>query len=217
MVAEELLRSSEQLVNKMNERRSNDLIKNASAEVARAQQTLVSIQLELTTFRNRELTIDPSRSSLMLIELIGRLSTELAQARTQLAEAMASSPSGPQVETARRRAKAVEDQIAAERDRVSNSSDGLADKIAAYDRLNLQREFAIRQLATSFAALEAARIEARRQQLYLERVVEPNRADLSTMPTSLANVSSIFFGSLLAYMIIWLIATGAREHSVKPH
>ena len=216
-VAEDLLRASEQLVNKMNERRSNDLIKNASAEVARAQQTLVGIQLEITNFRNRELTLDPSRSSLMLIELIGRLSTELAQARTQLAEATANSPTGPQVETVRRRVRALEDQIAAERDRVSNSSEGLAEKIATYDRLNLQREFSIRQLATTFASLEAGRIEARRQQLYLERVVEPNRADLATMPTSWTNVSSIFGGGFLVFLLAWLLITGTREHSVKPH
>lgn len=216
LVAEELLRSSEQLVNRMNERRSNDLIKTASAEVARAQQALVSVQLQITDFRNRELMLDPSRSSIILIELIGRLSAELAQARTQLAEATASSPSGPQVETARRRVRALEDQIASERDRVSNSSDGLAEKIASYDRMNLQREFAIRQLATTFAALEAARMEARRQQLYLERVVEPNRADLATMPTSWTNISSTFLGGLLTFLMIWLVVTGAREHSVKP-
>lgn len=217
LVAEELLKASEQLVNRINERRSNDLIKSASAEVARAQQTLISIQLEITTFRNRELMLDPSRSSVILIELIGRLSQELAQARTQLAESTANSPTGPQVDTARRRVKALEDQIAAERDRVRNSSEGLAEKIASYDRLNLQREFAIRQLATSFATLEAARIDARRQQIYLERVVEPNKADLATMPTSLTNVSSIFAGGLISFLLIWLIVTGAREHSVRPH
>lgn len=210
-----LLGLGEALVNRMNERIRADAIRFAEAEVKRGEERLVATQIAVTEFRNRELMLDPSQSSLVVAELIGRLSGELAGAAAQLREVEASSPNSPQIPGIQRRIAALESQIRLERRRVSNDSDGLAEKIANYERLNLQREFAVKALASAMTGLEVARNEAQRQQLYLERVVEPRIADHAGRPLRLRGVLLTLGGSLLLFLVGWLMFAGVREHAVK--
>lgn len=210
-----LLGLGEGLVNRMNERIRADAIRFAEAEVKRGEERLVETQVAITEFRNRELMLDPSKSSLIVAELIGRLSAELAAVTAQLREVEASSPSSPQIPGLQRRMAALEGQITLERQRVSTASDGLAEKIAGYERLTLQREFAVKALASAVTSLEVARNEARRQQLYLERVVEPHIPDYAEQPRRLRSVVLVFAGSLMLFFVGWLLLAGVREHSIK--
>lgn len=210
-----LLGLGEALVNRMNERIRADAIRFAEAEVKRGEERLVETQVAITEFRNRELMLDPSKSSLIVAELIGRLSAELAAVTAQLREVEASSPSSPQIPGLQRRIAALDGQITLERQRVSTASDGLADKIAGYERLTLQREFAVKALASAVTSLEVARNEARRQQLYLERVVEPHIPDYAEQPRRLRTVILVFAGSLMLFFVGWLLLAGVREHSIK--
>ncbi len=92
-----LLTLGEELVNRMNERIRNDAVRFAESEVNRSQQRLVDTQIKITEFRNRELMLDPSKSSLIVAELIGRLSAELAVVTAQLREVEAASANSPQI------------------------------------------------------------------------------------------------------------------------
>lgn len=210
-----LLELGEALVNRMNERIRADSIRFSEAEVKRGEERLVETQIAITEFRNRELMLDPSMSSLIVTELIGRLSAELAVVTAQLREVQAASPSSPQIPGLQRRVAALGSQIVLERQRVSSASDGLADKIAGYERLNLQREFAVKALASAVTSLEVARNDARRQQLYLERVVEPHVADFAEQPRRLRSVLLTFAGSMMVFFVGWLLLAGVREHGVK--
>ncbi|WP_156395787.1 capsule biosynthesis protein [Bosea sp. Leaf344] len=212
-----LLTLGEELVNRMNTRIREDSVRFAEGEVSRAQDRLVETQIKITEFRNRELMLDPSKSSLLVAELIGRLSAELAAVTAQLREVEAASPNSPQIPGLRRRAEALEGQVALERQRVSNSSDGLASKIADFERLSLERDFSVKALASSVTSLELARNEARRQLLYLERVVEPHAADYSAEPQRLRMTLIICMASILVFFIGWLFSAGIKEHSVAGH
>lgn len=212
-----LLTLGEELVNRMNERIRGDAIRFAEGDVSRAQDRLVATQIKITEFRNSELMLDPNKSSVIVAELIGRLSAELAVSTAQLREVEAASPSSPQIQGLQRRAAALENQISLERQRVSSSSDGLAAKIADFERLNLERDFAVKALASAVTNLEVARNEARRQQLYLERVVEPHAPDYAGEPQRIKNVFITFMGCILFFFIGWLLFSGIREHGVSSY
>src|SRR5260221_14048126 len=81
----------------MNERIQNDAVRVAAEEVNRDEQRLVAAQLAITNFRNRELMIDPARSSVIVTEVTARLGADLTQTKAQLTEMMAASPSSPQI------------------------------------------------------------------------------------------------------------------------
>lgn len=213
LVAATLLDLGEDLVNKLNERTQADAVRLATAEMARTEDRRIANQQAITAFRNRELLLDPVKNSAIVLEVIGKLSAELANARANIAETRAGSPTSPNLPSLQRRVEALEHQITTERSRVGSTSDGLADKIAEYEKLNLEREFSIRALSQAVTSLEQARIEARRQQLFLERVVEPGVADYPTMPRRWRTVFTVFGFNVLGLAVGWLITTGLREHS----
>ncbi len=212
-VAATLLDLGEDLVNKLNERIQVDAVRIAATEVTRTEDRRIANQQAITAFRNRELLLDPVKNSAIVLEVIGKLSAELANARANIAETRVSSPTSPNLPSLQRRVEALEQQIITERSRVGSASDGLADKIAEYEKLNLEREFSIRALSQAVTSLEQARIEARRQQLFLERVVEPGIADYPMMPRRWQMVFTVLGFNLLGVALCWLALTGMREHS----
>jgi capsular polysaccharide transport system permease protein len=212
-IAETLLKLGEELINRMNQRANNDSLSNAERERQAAEKLVVDSQVRITEFRNREMLIDPSLSSLNTMELIGRLSVELAQARAQLAETSMASPGSPALRPVQTRIQALQDQITAERSKVVGTDDALAQKVTEYERLALSRAFADRNLESTQNALETARQEARRQQIYIETVVRPRAADESTEPRRLRWAASVFVLGFALFSMVWLVISGSREHS----
>lgn len=210
-IADTLLDLSEMMVNRMNARIHEDAVRVAADEVKRNEDRLVAAQVAITRFRNAELTIDPASSSVIVTELIARLSGELAQAQTQLREMSAVAPDGPLIGPMRRRVAALELQIQNERRKLSGEEGGLAAKIAAYERLVLEREFAKKSLESAVQALDAANTEARRQQLYLERIAQPVSADYPLAPERLRMTLTIAAANLLVLLMGWLILSGIQE------
>lgn len=214
-IADTLLELSESAVNRMNVRIHEDALRVASREVARNEERLVAAQVAITRFRNAELTIDPGSSSVIVTELIARLSSELAQAQTQLREITESAPNGPLVAPMQRRIAALELQIQNERRKLSAEDGGIAGKIAAYERLVLEREFAKKSLEAAVQALDAANTEARRQQLYLERIAQPVAADYPLAPERLRMILTIAAANLLAFLVGWLFFSGVEERMAE--
>ena len=157
--------------------------------------------------------LDPGKSSAMVVELIGQLSAQLSEVGMQIVETEGNSPRSPQLQALRQRAAAIERQIGIERARVAGASDGLAGQIAEYERLVLEREFSTRTLEHTVAGLETARIEARRQQLFLEPIVQPGLPDAATQPRRWRTVLVVFGFNLIGLAVLWLIGTGFREHA----
>jgi len=108
---------------------------------------------------------------------------------------------------------AIKRQIELQRLQVAGDATGLADKIERYERLLLEDEFAIRALAQATLSLESARIEARRQQLFLERVVEPGLPDEAIMPRRWSMIGTVFGFNIIGGLVIFLLVTGVREHA----
>jgi capsular polysaccharide transport system permease protein len=81
-------------------------------------------------------------------------------------------------------------------------------------RLLLEKEFADKQLAAAMAALEQARSEALRQQLYIERVAQPKVPDSSLEPDRVRGILTTLVLGFLFWGIVSLLVSGVREHNV---
>jgi capsular polysaccharide transport system permease protein len=212
-IAVRLLELSEQTVNELNERIRKDAIRVAGEEVERAKERLQQAHLNITSFRNRELMINPNESSVLVMQLVASLSDQLTQIETEITQALANSPGGPQVVTLQRRAAALKDEIAQQRDRFTENSEGLARKIELFETLRLEQDVATKVLSSAILSLEDARNEAHRKQLYLERVAAPQLPDKAVEPRRLFNVVSIAALNLILLLVIWLMKTGIAEHA----
>lgn len=216
-IAEELLRLGEDLVNRINQRLLADAVGSSLNNLSEAQQRLVAAHTALTGFRNRELMIDPTRNAVALGELIGHLSTELAALRAQISEMQQGSSASPQLVGLQRKASAIEGQIVKERSQIAGDTGGLAERIATFERLSLEREFAGRLLSAAESETTRSRSEAARQLLYLERVVEPSLPDYSLYPKRYQTFLMVFAFNALLALIGWLVYSGVREHAAQRH
>lgn len=207
-----LLASGEDLVNRLNERSAADAVAEAERAVTEATARRATIQQQLTAFRNREQFIDPQVAAAESTQLISGLLSTVAQLRAEQAQLRAAAPQSPQLPVLQGRINAYEAQIEEARGRLAGESDSLVPKISAYEGLALQRELADRALTEASAALLTAQQDARRQKLYLDRIVEPNLADKPTQPHRMRAILIVFLSSLVAYMLGRLLWAGLREH-----
>jgi capsular polysaccharide transport system permease protein len=208
-----LVTLAEEMVNRMNDRARRDSVTAAQVEVDEATQRLIGSQANLTDFRNRELVVDPSKNSMSVVETITSLSKGLAETLAQIEYARKTSPSNPAIRVWEAKSDALRDQIAAERSKLGGQTSSLAGTVSAYERLTLVRDLAEKSLTAAEASLETARQEARRQQIYVEEVVEPNLSDKSTDPERLRSVATVFVVCLGMFAMIWILFVGAREHA----
>lgn len=211
-VAEALLVGGEQLVNRLNERASSDAVAEAAQARDEAQTRLAEANRQLTLFRNRERFIDPARTALESSQLIGGLLATVAALKAERSQLAAEAPSSPQLPTLDTRIAAFERQIAAERAKIAGDAGSLAPRIGAYEELMLNRELADKELAAATAALTNAEQHARRQKLYLDRIVNPSLPDKPTQPKRWLAVLTVFASTLLAYAVGWMLYAGVREH-----
>lgn len=218
-LAEELLQSAEALVNRLSERARNATLQIANQEAEVAERRVQEARASLVRFREQERELDSAGAVQSAVALRGQLEGQLAQARAELTERLKfMRPDNPALQATRNRIEALERQIIAERSRhtegaASGGEGVLSRQLAAFERLMLEREFADRQLASATASLEAARVEAQRQQIFLSRIAEPNLAVYPLYPKKLTNLASIFVGLSIAYGIGWLLIVGMREHA----
>jgi len=207
-----ILAYSEDLINRLNDRARHDAIDVAAKEVARCEERVAAAQQALMLYRLSHKTLDPERASGAVLDQAARLAAEASVAEAQLAEVAKSSPNSPMVPSLRRRIAALNSQVTAERLKVVGDSNGVVKSLAEYERLLLEREFAGKNLLSSVASLEQARLEAQRKQIYLDRIVAPNLPDYPLYPKRLASILEIVLSTLLIYGIGWLVSASVREH-----
>lgn len=207
-----LLDLGEALVNRLNNRSREDLIRFSQVEVDGARKGAEKAALALAAFRNRSGLVDPELQASIELQLISKLQDELIAAKTQLLQLRAFTPINPQIPVLQTRINGLSGEIDREIAKVTGGGSSLANGAVEYQRLTLESQFADKQLASAMASLESARNDARRKQVYLERIVEPNLPDEALEPKRLRNIFSIFALGLVAWGVLSMLLAGLREH-----
>lgn len=212
-LAATLLESAEGLVNRLNERARQDTIRVADVEVERMKARALAAQEALIAFRERERLVDPNQVTLAVLETIARLSVEAATLSVQIRELEKTSRNSPQITPLRSRHSAIEVQITSERHRLAGDAHAIAPRIAEYERLMLEREFAAKALLTAMTALETARVEAQRQQVYLEKVAIPARPDYPAYPWRIVWCLVTMVAGYMTWRMWRLLVEDALDHA----
>lgn len=212
-LAQALLERAEMLINRLNDRARQDAVRFATLEVTDSEQRLSDLQKSLTDFRNKVAMVDPGRQSTAMFEMIAKLSDDVAQNKAQLASLTEQAPQSPQIQSLRSAIDAKEQQIINERAMIVGGDASMAPLIAQYEQLLLQRELGMRMLESSATSLENAKIEAQRQQLYLERIVNPNRPDYALYPKRVRSILMVLALCFAAFWIARFFRNQIYDHS----
>ncbi|MGH8676391.1 MAG: hypothetical protein ACREVG_19045 [Burkholderiales bacterium] len=208
-----LLRMGERLVNELNDRSRQDLIKFAEREVKVAEEKVKEAALALSSYRSKQSVFEPDRQAALQLQGVAKIQEELLATESQLAQLKKLSPSNPQIASLTTKADLLRQSIARESAKVTGLSGSFSARAPDFERLTLEKGFADRQLGTALAALETARSEAQRKQLYLERLVQPSLPDEAMQPRRIRSVFMVIALSFIAWGVVSLLVASIREHT----
>jgi capsular polysaccharide transport system permease protein len=212
-IGKALMAASEQLINQLNERARQDAVSSYQSEVDRTQKHIAAIQAQLTAYRIREQILDPKSASEGPLKLLGDLNAQRATAQAQLADALKNAPHSPQIRVLRTSIASLDKLIDEERSKITGDTGSVAAVQTGYEQLDLAQKLDEKQLESAYKSLEAAQLDAQRQQLYLETIEQPSLPDYPLYPKRIVSFSMVLATCLLAYGIAWLLVASVREHA----
>ena len=208
-----LLDLSEQFVNRLNDRAQHKAIAEAESRVGLAENRLRVARMALRAYRNSAELLDPAKEASGVLEVSNQLVSQQAALRAQLQLMQQVAPRNPAIPALRQRISAFGTQVDVQNGRAVGTKSGIASKLSDYEKLAVEQDFATQMLTAAEASLEQAHNEAVRQQFYLERVVDPDTPDLSTLPKRWQKILTVAATALCAYFIGWMLMVGIIEHA----
>lgn len=210
---EKLLTLSERLVNKLNQRAYETAISEAESRVRDAQIRVSNARIALVKFRNSEGLLDPQTQAAGMFDVITELTLRKAALQAQLDQMRMQTPDNPSLSSLQTRVAAISSELNGIMSKVVGSGSAISSKLARYESLSIEQQFATNMLTVANAELEDARTDAQKQHFYLERVVEPNRPDLALYPQRLFSIFTVFGCALCLYFVGWMLIVGILEHA----
>ena len=212
-INEMLLQMGEEFINRLNERSRQDMIRFAKSEVNIAAQKAKKAAKDLSDFRNRHGVFDPERQSALQLKQITKLQDELLATKVQLGQVRNFTPESPRIPSLKKRVEILRSEIEDEMAKVAGGGPrSLTGKAVEYELLMIERTFADKQLAAAMVSLEQARTDAQRQQLYLERIVQPHKPDIAIEPRRIRSILTTFILGLIIWGIVTMFVSGVKEH-----
>jgi len=211
-IAASLLFLGECFINEINTRARQDLIRISLQEVEKAELAAKDAALALSTYRNRQSVFDPKQQSTMQLEQIAKLQSSLTSVRAQLAQYRLVAAKTPYIIALEKQEHELQKDISQTMGKVAGKQDSMTQQLIEFDRLTLDVNFADKRLTTALTALEQAKSEAQRQNLYLEQIAKPNVPDIALYPERFKDVLVVFFIGLLIYSTAYIFLIGVKEH-----
>lgn len=208
-----LLQMSERLVNNLNERSRQDMIRFADDDVKIAEKKASDASLALLTYRSQHAVFEPDKQAAIQLQGVARLQGELVSTEAELAQLRKLSPGNPQLPGLESRADTLRSAIAREALKVTSASGSLSARAPEFERLALESELADKELGAALAEVDAARRDAARQQLYLERLVQPNLPDDAMEPRRVRSIFTVIAVGLILWGVMSLTLESIREHT----
>jgi capsular polysaccharide transport system permease protein len=212
-IAQFIVDQSDSLVNSLSLSARNDVLRAAQDEVLAGEARLSKARAGLRDYRDKSQEISPEEGAKLAVQLIGGLEAELTKLNADLATAKSQmSEDTPRIRVLRTRIESLEQQLAVERQRLGAGEKGtsavddpnspdVAGRIAEFEELETEREFAERAYTAALGSLEKARIEANNRQRYLALFIEPTLSQMAQYPARLLNALLVIMGLLFAWGI----------------
>lgn len=212
-INEQILRMAEDTINRLNERGRADMVKFALAEAEEAKRQSREAAAALAAFRNKRGVLDPEVQATAKLEMISKLQDKLITARTEINQLRRFTPQNSQIPAIQSQIETLTAEIEAQSTSLTGGSKSLAANSAQYQRYFIENEFADKQLTSALASLQEARNDARRQQVYVQRIAQPNLPDAPIEPLRLRSIMATFALGMLAWGIASMLVAGIREHA----
>ena len=208
-----LLLKSEEIINKVNDRAKKDIINYSKDELNSARKNAENARAKMAKYRSQNNIIDPEKQSIIQLQLISKIQDQIVIAKSQLSHMIKSSPENPNIESQNQLVVSLENEVKNILLNTAGGANSLTSQSPEYLELLSDNIFTEKQLAAALASYQGAINEANRQQLYLERIVNPNLSDKSTYPERIFSIISYILLLLVIWGISRFMLVAIREHN----
>jgi capsular polysaccharide transport system permease protein len=216
-LASAIRRNSEALVNGTQERSQSDLAARSEAEVRVAREQAAAARAEVARFRNSRASVDPLETARSLIDNVTELKNELIALDVELTSAKASmGPNAPSIPNIQARRDSLQEQIQSLEHRITSTN--ARDRTAAsllvdYDRLEIGRTLAEKQVAVAERIRDQVRAEANRHQVYIDLIEGPTMPESALFPERMRLLTEIAIAAMALWCMVFFIIGGIRDHA----
>ncbi len=215
VLAQAILESCRKLVNSMSQKIRDDLSGQAEDEVRRSEGEVRFALADLTAFRNSQHLIDPIKQATSTSMLISGLMTERIELETTLFIAQrAQGPDAPGLSLKRDRLESINKQIKQLQDQIAGNagSENMATTLAAFEELEIKRQFAERMYGFARDGVERARLAAQQKSIYLAAFVRPSLPQDFTYPVRGTDLGLIALVGLMTWLSGLTITASILDH-----
>ncbi len=210
---------SSQMINRLSDAAREDATRYARTELEKAVEELKTTRANITEFRSKIQMIDPIQEFEGQLRLMSELESELAQTKIQLEtlQATVTAASSPQINQTKLQIELIQKQLDEKRARIGLRSDGssapesLAQTVAEYERLIVEKEVAEERFRSTTILFNTAEAEANRKSRYLAAHVEPTLAEGAVYPQFALLLLMTGFFLTLAWALGILIYYSIRD------
>lgn len=209
-----LLEQSELFVNNISKKMAIEQTAFAEKQLSDAQVELEKAKNDVLNYQNRNQILDPESSARALNSLIAGLEANLSTLRTEERQLLSYlNPTAPQVVSLRSQIKAVEQQVAQERAKLTSPTNNrLNSQALQFEQIKADAKFAEEKYKMALTALEKARLETARKMKNLIIISSPFKAEEALYPRKVYIIATSLVFLLIFYGFVQLILAVIRDH-----
>ena len=209
-----LLQLSEKFINELGAKMAQEQMAYAQTEVERSYNVLSENQNTLIDFQDKFELYNPEQKSGALTSAINGLEGEIITQQTELKSLLAfMRADAPEVQAKKIRVDALKEQLAEEKNRLTNQDKQSLNKInVSFNEIKLNTELALDLYKSSLVSLESVRAEAYKKLKHLLVIEHPALAQQDKYPARLHSIITWFVCLILIYLIGRLLMSIVKEH-----
>ena len=213
-VAKTLLQLSEQFINNLGSKMAQEQMAYAQKEVERSYKVLSENQNTLINFQDKFELYNPEQKSGALASAINGIESQIITQQTELKSLLAfMRKDAPEVKAKQIRVNALKEQLAEEKNRLTNHDKQSLNKInVSFNEIKLNTELALDLYKSSLVSLESVRAEAYKKLKHLLVIEQPALAQQEKYPARLHSIFTWFVCLILIYLIGRLLISIVKEH-----
>jgi capsular polysaccharide transport system permease protein len=210
-----ILAKSQEFIDNLNARVTSEQTRFFDEKMAESETRLKEAKKALLTFQRANRLLTTESESTLILQNVSALETALSKMKSEfesLARTLTSN--APRLQQMKSDITALENQVRAEKERLSGvSTSSISELDAQYRDIQLNLEFVTAMYKSNLSQLEQARIEAARRVKFLVVVAAPSIADESQYPNRPYIIVTAAIILLAIYFIGALILSIIREHA----
>ncbi|MBO9669945.1 MAG: hypothetical protein J7485_05465 [Sphingobium sp.] len=218
IISRAIFQLSEELLNNMSLRARTDQVRHAQAEVSEAQKHVEEIESRLLAERRNSGVIDPAKQVTLDLSRIADLQRAVDEAELEVTTwQQYLAPNAPAMAAAKAKLAAAKEKLAlVQASKLQGTREGgkaLPPTIKTFSELEISRDYAMKRFEAAMAALNSAQMDAERQQLYFDTIVQPQLPQERSYPALTTNIPTFFVVSLAICLLILFLAEITLDHT----